>query len=116
MDTLERPGTRVVTAGALRWLEPDWPVARRVRVISTLRHGGVSGGGYASLNLAEHVGDEATAVAENRRRVRAAAALPAEPYWLAQVYGARVVEAMAAAPASGAPLPEADAAWTRAPG
>ena len=131
MDALERPGTRVVTAGALRWLEPDWPVARRVRVISTLRHGGVSVGSYASLNLAEHVGDDAAAVVENRRRVRVAAALPAEPCWLKQVHGTRVVEAvpaesaaLAGTPSRSAPgatasprtLPEADAAWTRTPG
>jgi YfiH family protein len=112
MEALERPGTRVVTAGALRWLEPDWPVTRRVRVISTLRHGGVSLDRYASLNLAEHVGDDAAAVAENRRRVRVAGALPAEPCWLQQVHGTRVVEALS----SRRSLPEADAAWTRAPG
>jgi YfiH family protein len=112
MNAPEQSGARVVRAGALRWLEPDWPVARRVRVISTLRHGGVSEGSYAALNLAEHVGDDAAAVAENRRRLRAAAALPAEPYWLAQVHGTRVVEVL---PVESS-LPEADASWTRAPG
>jgi hypothetical protein len=35
----------------------------------TSRHGGVSEGAYASLNLADHVGDRAEAVAENRRRI-----------------------------------------------
>jgi YfiH family protein len=112
MSALERPGTRVAGAGSLRWLEPDWPVPRRVRVISTLRHGGVSQGSYASLNLAQHVGDDADTVAENRRRLRVAAALPTEPYWLTQVHGSRVVEALPAPRA----LPEADAAWTRVPG
>lgn len=40
-------------------------------VVST-RHGGVSTGEYASLNLGDHVGDDHEAVAENRRRLCAA--------------------------------------------
>jgi polyphenol oxidase len=40
-------------------------------VVST-RHGGVSTGPYDSLNLGGHVGDDPTAVAENRRRLAAA--------------------------------------------
>jgi hypothetical protein len=58
-----------------------------VRALSTLRGGGVSGPPYASLNLGDHVGDAAAAVAENRRSLRAAAGLPAEPTWLVQVHG-----------------------------
>jgi zinc and cadmium transporter len=63
------------------------------------------------------VGDEALAVAENRRRVMTELELPAEPLWLAQVHGATVVEADALAlcmPA--APAPQGDAALTRRPG
>jgi hypothetical protein len=82
--------------------------------------GGVSAAPYASLNLGAHVGDSAAAVAENRRRLRAAAGLPSEPVWLAQVHGARVVDldadfdaaATLSAPAPG-PLGPADAAFTR---
>jgi hypothetical protein len=51
------------------------------------RAGGVSHGPYASLNLAAHVGDDPAAVAENRRRLRAALDLPSEPSWLQQVHG-----------------------------
>lgn len=40
-------------------------------VVST-RHGGVSTGAYASLNLGDHVGDDHEAVRENRRRLAAA--------------------------------------------
>lgn len=76
----------------VRWLEPDWPAPPGVRVISTLRPGGVSTGPYATLNLAAHVGDRPESVAENRRRLRAAAALPGEPLWLEQVHGVDVVE------------------------
>lgn len=35
----------------------------------TTRHGGVSTGAYASLNLGDHVGDDHEAVLENRRRL-----------------------------------------------
>ena len=34
------------------------------------RHGGVSTGLYASLNVGDHVGDQEEAVQENRRKVR----------------------------------------------
>ncbi len=80
-------------SGAIEWLEPEWPVPRHVRVVSTLRAGGASDGTYASLNLAAHVGDDADSVCENRRRLREAAGLPCEPLWLEQVHGCEVVEA-----------------------
>ncbi|ROR34706.1 peptidoglycan editing factor PgeF [Inmirania thermothiophila] len=92
------------------WIEAQWPAPPRVRALTTLRTGGVSAGPYAGLNLAGHVGDAPEAVAENRRRLRAALALPAEPAWLRQVHGTRVVEAPAGAGA------EADGAWTARPG
>lgn len=40
--------------------------------VVTTRHGGVSTGAYGSLNLGGHVGDDPSAVAENRRRLAAA--------------------------------------------
>jgi YfiH family protein len=80
-----------MTATAIGWIEPDWPVAGHLRVLSTLRGGGVSEGPYASLNLAGHVGDRPEAVAANRVLLREAAHLPAEPLWLQQVHGAEVV-------------------------
>lgn len=92
-----------MTATALGWVVPDWPVAEHVRVLSTLRAGGVSEGPYASLNLAAHVGDRPNAVAANRLLLREAAHLPGEPLWLEQVHGTRVAdhagEARAAQPA-----------------
>jgi YfiH family protein len=63
-----------------------------VRALSTWRIGGVSVAPYASLNLGNHVGDAPQAVAENRRRLRAAARLPAEPTWLRQVHGSAVAD------------------------
>jgi YfiH family protein len=82
-----------------------------VRALSTLRSGGVSAGPYASLNLGDHVGDVPAAVAENRRRLVAAAGLPAQPNWLSQVHGVDVADLDAARPSG-----PADAAFTRRPG
>lgn len=70
---------------------PDWPAPPRVRAIVTTRHGGVSRGACASLNLAAHVGDDPLAVMENRTRLRRH--LPAEPVWLNQVHGISVARA-----------------------
>jgi hypothetical protein len=100
------------------WVEADWPAPRSVRALSTFRSGGASAAPYASLNLGDHVGDAATAVTENRRRLAAAAALPAEPSWLHQVHGATVADLDAAerdAAAAGAAT-IADAALTRCRG
>ena len=58
------------------------------------RSGGVSAAPFASLNLGASVGDAPTAIAENRRRVRAAFGVP-EGRWMtaSQVHGARVLVA-----------------------
>jgi YfiH family protein len=104
----------------MKWLTPEWPAPASVRALSTLRGGGVSGPPYASLNLGDHVGDAAAAVAENRRSLRAAARLPAEPTWLVQVHGICVkdldaLDVPGRVADAGAPSP-ADAAVTAQPG
>jgi YfiH family protein len=104
-----------MTHEALRWLEPDWPAPARVRAVATLRAGGISSGPYASLNLAQHVGDEPADVAENRRRLRAAAGLPGEPLWLEQVHGIEVVAHEGSRSLGNAP-PAADASVAFEPG
>jgi len=115
----------VVAASRLEWLIPDWPAPATVRALSTLRTGGLSKPPYASLNLGSHVGDDATAVAGNRRALRDAARLPAEPAWLEQVHGTHVMDldsqipadsTGAASPAPAGPVGPADAAVTRQPG
>jgi YfiH family protein len=97
---------------AVAWLTPDWPVPARVHVLSTLRTGGCSAAPYDSLNLAAHVGDADTCVRDNRRMLRDAATLPAEPLWLQQVHGTDVV--VHDGNCTGAPT--ADAAITTLPG
>lgn len=98
-------------SGAIRWISPEWPVPPQVRALVTLRHGGVSPPPYDSLNLAAHVGDDPACVAQNRRRLVQAAALPAEPLWLTQVHGRAVADA-----ARDGPECEADAAFADTPG
>lgn len=72
------------------WLVPRWPVPARVRAACTVRTGGVSARPYDSLNLGDHVGDDAAAVAANRAAV--SRALGASPVFLEQVHGREVVE------------------------
>jgi len=75
---------------SVSWLAPEWPAPQGVRAAFTLRSGGVSRAPFDTLNVGVHVGDEAEAVRENRRRVRAALALPEEPEWVEQVHGTDV--------------------------
>lgn len=98
----------------MTFLIPDWPAPATVHAVFTLRTGGVSVSPYDSLNVGMHVGDAPAAVAENRRRVREVAGLPAEPLWLQQVHGSEVVEVVTKPVAEqGATSPRADAAVTR---
>jgi YfiH family protein len=105
---------------SVAWSEPDWPAPAGVRALSTFRSGGASAAPYASLNLGNHVGDAAAAVAENRRRLAAATGVPGEPAWLAQVHGTRVSDLDG--PESpqdtgpGGNLAASDASFTRQPG
>lgn len=73
------------------WIVADWPAPSNVCAGTTLRQNGVSTGVYTSLNLADHVADEAETVAENRRRFVADCRLPAEPVWLRQMHSVNVV-------------------------
>ncbi|MCA0243277.1 MAG: peptidoglycan editing factor PgeF [Proteobacteria bacterium] len=82
------------------WLRPDWPAPCAARALVGTRHGG-------SLRL-----DAADPqVAERRRRF--AAELGAEPTWMHQVHGVRVLRLNAE---SAAQPQTADAAITRTPG
>ncbi|MXR32063.1 peptidoglycan editing factor PgeF [Pseudomonas sp. PICF6] len=90
------------------WLIPDWPAPAWVKACVTTRTGGVSLAPFDSLNLGDHVGDEPTAVAENRRRLTDRFAI--RPAWLQQIHGITVVEA------DPAQVAIADASWTATPG
>ena len=101
-----------------------WPAfdALDVDVMVTTRHGGVSSGSYASLNLGLHVGDDEADVLENRRR--AASALGADPgdfVFCVQAHGPNVQVVTAADRGRGTltqqdAIPGTDALVTRDPG
>lgn len=91
-------------------IRPDWAAPANVRAFTTTRTGGFSHGAWASLNLGDHCGDDPGHVSGNRRKLRAL--LPAEPYWLQQVHGRKVVR-LGARAVTGV---RADAAWTSAAG
>ena len=98
-------------------LTPEWPAPPGVRAAFTLRSGGVSAPPFDSLNLGAHVGDEAEAVAENRRRLRTQLRLPEEPAWMEQVHGIDVLDLDALAHGGAARgIVTADAAHTRRAG
>lgn len=94
----------------LGWLLPEWPAPPWVRACTTTRGGGVSEASFASLNLAEHVGDNPKHVAVNRLRLLEALHLQAKPLWLNQVHGTTVVDAATVKPAC-----EADASFASRP-
>jgi len=89
------------------WLVPDWPAPANVFAGTTTRQGGVSVAPYDSLNLGDHVGDSADAVANNRSLLKQRCNLPAEPVWLKQVHGTAVVNAAAVND-----IPVADASYS----
>lgn len=95
---------------AVPLLTPDWPAPPNVRAACSLREGGVSAPPYDSLNLGDHVGDEAAAVAANRSRL--AQALGVRPVYMRQVHGTGV----AALDAESADGLEADACVSLARG
>lgn len=74
---------------------PEWPAPATVRAFVTYRTGGCSEDPYASNNLATHVGDDPQSVAANRRWLNAELSI-AEPCWLEQVHGIKLVDAAAA--------------------
>lgn len=94
------------------WLDAEGLPAEVEGAMST-RAGGVSAGPFAGLNLGDRVGDDAQAVAQNRRRF--AQAIGAQPVFLEQVHGTRVVRLDHASADAAAPW-RADASLTTLPG
>ena len=72
------------------WLIPHWPAPAGVHAIFTTRQGGVSLPPYDTLNLGDHVGDVAAAVAANRLILHRA--IGCKPVFLQQVHGTGVLE------------------------
>ena len=68
------------------YLKAEWPASSNIFAYTTTRLGGNSAAPYASLNLAQHVGDEATTVQLNRQHLKSSLMLPSEPFWLNQIH------------------------------
>lgn len=95
--------------GLLTCMTPIWEVSSRITAFTTTRLGGVSKAPYDALNLGLHVGDEESAVRENRRRLQGSFALPEPPHWLNQTHSTNVVAIDAQGVEAGTC---ADGAWT----
>jgi YfiH family protein len=93
-------------SGIKHWLTPDWPAPVNIHAATTLRTGGISGGAYASLNPAMHVGDDAELVKQNRQIIKELLGLPGDPVWLEQIHSNRAVQAIITEP-----LQQADASY-----
>lgn len=104
----------IIAASELPLVRPraTWP---GVQVFCTTRAGGVGAAPYDTLNLGLGAGDDPDTVQKNRQILRAL--LPADPIWLNQVHGIRVIDAddPAQCQERGA-APRADASVTSQPG
>jgi hypothetical protein len=74
-------------------IKPAWPAPSNIKAYSTTRIGGFSTGAFAQLNLGNHVYDDPVVVARNRAWLKEQLQLPAEPIWLDQVHGNKVINA-----------------------
>ncbi|WP_418320453.1 peptidoglycan editing factor PgeF [Piscinibacter sakaiensis] len=102
------------SAPADDWLRPQWQQAG-VDALMTSRNGGVGKPPFDSFNLRRGIGDDDDgAVAANLQTLRAL--MPAEPVWLDQVHGNRVVRLTAADAQPGRAQPQADASVCTEPG
>ncbi len=73
-------------------IKATWQVPKHVHAVCTTREGGSSSAPYGSLNLGEHVADDAAAVEKNRSLLCESLNLKSSPLWLTQIHGTRVIE------------------------
>jgi YfiH family protein len=79
--------------GELELFHARWLTQYDLDVVVTTRVGGVSSGTYSTLNLGDHVGDEANAVHENRTRLAHAMGVELSQLVIVrQVHGTDVVD------------------------
>lgn len=100
--------------GPTDWLRPVW-THPGVAALMTTRRGGSSRPPFDGFNLRRGLGDDPQAVELNHLALRCAMG-GAEPVWLEQVHGHRVVRLQAADARVGAPVHRADASISTVPG
>ena len=119
---LEQPARPSPKPGAASPDAAPPPATRGAEVMVTTRHGGVSTGPYATLNLSFSVGDDPDAVLENRQRVAAALGADLADFVFArQVHGGQAQVVSAAQRGRGTlgvedAIGQVDALVTRDPG
>jgi YfiH family protein len=74
------------------WIAAEWSAPAQICAGITTRQCGTSQSPYDSFNLAEHVGDTAQTVRQNRLKLINELQLPASPVWIQQVHGNRVID------------------------
>ena len=82
--------SKPVSDELLSWIEPNWPVPRWVRALTTERVYANATDPFSGFNLAQHVGDSTMRVESNRRLLKQGLNLPANPFWLEQVHGTEI--------------------------
>lgn len=101
---------------SIEFIQPAWPVSKRVFCASTTATGGVSSNAFKSLNLGSHVGDDPYFVEMNRSRLVSELqhyAPNIEPIsWLNQTHSTNVI-GLSKPVVAGAN--EADACYTKVP-
>lgn len=102
-----------IAAARLDWIVPDWPAAAAVEAFVTTRNGRDDAGAPVPFDPGPQAlpQDAGAAAAVRIDRERLARFLPADPCWLEQVHGTRVVVVDGAHRASD--TPRADGAVTR---
>ncbi len=83
---MSEKNTKKITA-----LSPTWQAPNNVRGFSTTRQGGFSMAPYDSFNLGDHVGDDKTAVKNNRTLLTEQLGLPQFPLFLNQTHSTKVI-------------------------
>ena len=92
---------------ALNIILANWEAPKNIVAFSTTRLHGNSSPPYASLNLADHCGDNTNDVYHNRQHLMTDQQLPTEPTWLRQVHGNKAVKIN-----RNSPIYTADASYT----
>ena len=94
-----------------QWLQPDWPLPKKIKAFVSTRAGQFNAPPYDGFNTADHVGDDPLVVKLNRERLKTCFSLVSEPQWLRQVHGAKVVHAR-----GDGIVRTGDAVWSDQPG
>jgi len=92
---------------------PQWPAPHLVKTLVSTRKGGISQHPFDTLNLGDHVGDQAERVVANRAIF--AKSLPSEPLWLKQTHSTVVSTPQSRLSMDGGEI-SADASVTSTPG